>query len=133
MELKDALIDELLKDAKSSEDLLEENGLLKQLTKRLVEQILDEEMTDHLGYEKYNSAGKNSGNSRNVHGKKNITSDHGKLEIQVPRDIDSSFEPQIIPKNQTRFPGFDEKVISLHARGMTNREIQSHLEDLVWC
>ncbi len=130
MELNDAIIDELLKDTKSSEDLQGENGLLKKLTKRLVERMLDVELIDHLGYNKYDPTGKNSGNSRNDHGKKKLISDHGKLEIQIPRDVDSSFEPQLIPKNKTRFPGFDEKIISLYARGMTNREIQSHLEDL---
>ena len=125
MPLNDALIDELLKDTKTPEDLLGKNGILKQLTKRLVERILDEELTDHLGYEKYDSAGRNSGNSRNGHDSKQITIDHGKLELKIPRDRDSRFEPQLIPKNQTRFPGFDEKIISLYARGMTNREIQA--------
>lgn len=130
MQISDTLIDELLKDTKSSEDLLGDNGLLKQLTKRLVDRMLAGEMTDHLGYSKYDPAGKNSGNSRNDHGKKKIITDQGKLEVQIPRDTEGTFEPQLIPKNQTRFPGFDEKVISLYARGMTNREIQGHLEDL---
>ena len=92
--------------------------------------MLDEELNDHLGYEKYDSAGKNSENSRNGHGNKTIISDHGKLNIKVSRDVESSFEPQLIPNNKIRFPDFDEKVISLYARGMTNREIQGHLEDL---
>ena len=130
MALSDALIDEILKEAESSGDLLGEDGILKQLTKRLVERMLDQELTGHLGYSKHDCVGNNSGNSRNGHGKKHLLTDHGKLEIKVPRDVAGNFEPQIIPKNKTRFPGFDEKIISLYARGMTNREIQSHLEDL---
>lgn len=104
MPLNDALIDELLKDTKSPEDLLGEHGLLKQLTKRLVERMLDEELTDHLGYDKNDPAGRNSGNSRNGHSDKTIIADHGKIDLKIPRDRDSSFEPILIPKGQRRLP-----------------------------
>ena len=100
------------------------------MTKQLVERMLDEELTDHLGYTKHDPAERNSGNSRNGHTDKTVIGDQGELNLQIPRDRDSSFEPILIPKGQRRFPGFDEKVINLYARGLTNREIQGHLEDL---
>lgn len=88
------------------------------------------ELTTHLGYEKHDPAGKNSGNSRNGKSQKTLTGDFGALPIEVPRDRDSSFEPRIVPKGQTRFEGFDEKILSLYARGMSTREIQRHLEEI---
>ncbi len=87
-------------------------------------------MTHHLGYEKHDKAGHGSGNSRNGHGKKTLKGDHGQVDIAVPRDRNASFEPEIIKKRQTRMPSLDEKIISLYARGMTNREIQGHLKEL---
>lgn len=86
-------------------------------------------MTDHLGYEKHDPAGNNSGNSRNGKSKKTIKGNFGRMELEVPGDRSSSFDPKIIPKGQTRFTGFDEKIISMYARGMTVREIQAHLEE----
>ena len=107
-----------------------EYGLLKQLTKAVLERALKAELSHHLGYEKHSPSGKNSGNSRNGKTKKTLKGDFGTLPIDVPRDRDSSFEPKIVPKGQTRFDGFDDKILSLYARAMTVREIQAHLEEI---
>ncbi len=130
MPIDNKLIDNLLKDYQSPEEILGDNGLLKQLTKAVLERAMQAELTAHLGYEKHAAAGDNSGNSRNGKSRKTLTGDFGKLPLEVPRDRDSSFEPQIVPKGQTRFSGFDDKILSLYARGMTTREIQSHLEEI---
>lgn len=124
------LIDQLLKDYQSPEDVLGENGLLKQLTKAVLERAMAAELTHHLGYDKHSPNGNNSGNSRNGKSKKTLKGDFGNLPIDVPRDRNSSFEPQIIPKGETRFAGFDDKILSLYARGMTTRQIQQHLEEI---
>lgn len=130
MATPDELLDELMKNYKKPEDLIGENGLLKQLTKALVERAMKAEMTAHLGYEKNDPAGKNTGNSRNGNSKKTIKGEFGNLDIAVPRDRNSTFEPVIIPKGETRFIGFDDKIISMYARGMTTRDIQGHLQDM---
>src|SRR3954449_8005399 len=130
MTINNALLDQLLNDYKTPEDILGENGLLKQLTKAVLERAMQAELTDHLGYEPHDSAGDNSGNSRNGKSKKTLKGDFGNLPIEVPRDRNSSFDPKIVPKGQTRFSGFDDKILSLYARGMTTREIQSHLEEI---
>ena len=128
--IRPELLDELLKDYQKPEDLLGDDGLLQQLTKALVERALDGELTHHLGYEKHDSAGDNSGNSRNGTTPKTLRGKRGQVQLDVPRDRDSSFEPQLVKKGQTRFDGLDEKIISLYARGMTQREIQGHLEEI---
>lgn len=130
MTISRAVLDELLKDYQKPEDLLGENGLLKQLTKAVVEAALNGEMTHHLGYEKYEAKGRRSGNSRNGSYPKTMIGDQGEVTIEVPRDRNGEFEPRIIKKGQTRFDGFDGKVISLYGRGMTVREIQQHLEEM---
>lgn len=130
MSLNEKLIDEILGEARTPEELFGKGGLLKQLSKSLVERVLEWELTGHLGYEKYDKLVKKKGNSRNGHSKKTVHGDHGSLELKIPRDRDSSFEPLMVPKGETRLPGFEEKVISLYARGMTTREIQGHLFDL---
>ena len=124
------LIDNLLKDYKKPEDLIGENGLLKQLTKQLLERAMAAELTEHVGYEKHDPAGKNSGNSRNGNSKKTLKGEFGRLPIEVPRDRNGTFEPQIIERHQTRFTGFDENIISLYSRGLTTREIKQHLEEI---
>ena len=124
------LIDQLLKDYKTPDDVLGDNGLLKQLTKAVLERALQAELTHHLGYDKHSPQGKNSGNSRNGTSKKTLKGDFGTLPLDVPRDRDSSFEPAIVPKGETRFEGFDDKILSLYARGMTTRQIQQHLEEI---
>jgi putative transposase len=124
------LIDKLLVDYKGPEDITGENGLLKQLTKALVERALAAELTTHLGYEKHAAEGRGSGNSRNGASSKRLKGEFGTVEIAVPRDRAGSFEPQLVPRGTTRFAGFDEKILSLYARGMTTREIQGHLEEM---
>jgi putative transposase len=130
MATTDELLDALMKDYKKPEDLIGENGLLKQLTKKLLERAMQAEMTEHLGYEKHAPTGNNSGNSRNGRYKKNVKGDFGNLDVTVPRDRNSTFEPIILPKGETRFTGFDDKIISMYARGMTTRDIQGHLEEI---
>ena len=124
------LLDELLKDYEKPEDLLGKDGIFDQLKKAVMERALGAELTEHLGYEEGDPSGKGSGNSRNGYGKKRVTTDSSQVEIEVPRDREGSFEPRLVRKRQTRLPGFDEKVISMYARGMTVREIQGHLEEL---
>jgi len=110
--------------------MLGSNGLLQQLTKALVERALEGEMTHHLGYPPHAAAGDKSGNSRNGKSKKTITGKRGTVEIEVPRDRQAEFEPQLVKKGQRRFDGFDDKIISMYARGMTCRQIQAHLEEI---
>lgn len=130
MATRDELLDDLMKHYKKPEDLIGENGLLKQLTKALVEKAMKAEMTNHLGYDKHDPVGTKSGNSRNGNSKKTIKGEFGNLEIAVPRDRNSTFEPMIVPKGETRFTGFDDKIISMYARGMTTRDIQAHLQEM---
>jgi putative transposase len=104
--------------------------LLKQLTKQLLERVMAAELTDHVGYEKHDAVGNNSGNSRNGKSAKTIKGSFGTMGLEVPRDRNGTFEPQIIEKHQTRFTGFDENIISLYSRGLTTREIQQHLEEI---
>jgi putative transposase len=124
------LLDALMKDYKNPEDLIGETGLLKQLTKQLLERAMQAEMSEHLGYEKNATADKKTTNSRNGSYPKRIKGEFGNLDIEVPRDRDASFEPIILPKGQSRFTGFDDKIIALYARGMTTRDIQAHLEEM---
>src|SRR5437870_1666794 len=130
MAIDKALIDELLADYKKPEDIIGENGLLKQLTKAILERALQAELTDHLGFERHDPAGHHSGNSRNGSGRKALRGDFGELELETPRDRQATFEPKIVAKRQTRWTGFDDKIISMYARGMTTREIQGHLEEI---
>lgn len=124
------LIDQLLADYKRPEDIVGENGLLKQLTKAVLERALAVELTEHLGYEKHDPVGYKSGNSRNGKSRKNLKGEFGEIELETPRDRNASFEPKIVAKGQTRFTGFDDKILSMYARGMTTREIQGHLEEI---
>jgi transposase-like protein len=126
----DALLDELLKGYRTPEDILGEHGLLKQLTKRMVERALEAEMSDHLGYAPHAPEGRGTGNSRNGKTRKTVQSDAGQFEIEVPRDREGSFEPQLVRKRQRRLDGFDDKVLALYARGLSTREIQAQLEEL---
>jgi putative transposase len=130
MEIKKEVLDELIKDYKKPEDLIGETGLLKQLTKALLERALGVELTQHLGYEKHDPAGYHSGNSRNGASPKTVSGEFGEITVETPRDRNSSFEPQILKKHQTRLDGFDDKILSMYARGMTTREIQGHLQEM---
>jgi transposase-like protein len=129
MTIRPELLDELLKDYAKPEDLVGEGGLLKQLTKALVERCLDTEMDLHLADPKSKSEGKAKRDRRNGHSQKTIKGEFGSTAIDIPRDRNGEFEPQIIKKGQTRFDGFDGKILSLYGRGMTTRDIQDQLKD----
>ena len=128
--LRPELLDELLADYETPEDLLGEEGLFKQLKKALLERALGAELTDHLGYEKGDPSGRGTGNSRNGHSGKTVLTEDGAVDLAVPRDRNGSFEPAIVPKGERRLDGFDDRILSLYARGMTVREIQGHLQEL---
>lgn len=122
----DELLDELLSDCQSPEEILGESGLLKQLTKRLVERALAGELNHHLK----DADGNDSRNSRNGHSSKTVQSEHGELELAIPRDRQSTFEPVLVPKHQRRLSGLDDKILALYARGMSTRDISLQLEEL---
>jgi putative transposase len=130
MAITDEVLNELLKDYQKPEDLLGQNGLLKQLQKRLLEKAMGAELTVHLGYGKHDPAGRNSGNSRNGTSPKTLKGEFGELDLATPRDRNGSFEPQIVAKGQRRFEGFDQAIISLYSRGLTTREIEGHLLEI---
>ena len=120
--IPDAVLDQLLAGA-DPKTVFDPNGLLDDLKKALAERVLNAEMDHHL-------AGEEPGNRRNGYGKKTVITDTGQIELEVPRDRHARFDPQLIAKYQRRFPGFDEKIISMYARGMSTREIVGHLRDL---
>jgi putative transposase len=124
------LLDELLAGYEKPEDLTGPDGLLKQLTGALVERALGAELTDHLGYEPGAAEGAGTGNSRNGTSPKTLTTELGEIPIEVPRDRNGSFEPKLVKKHQRRFDGFDDKILSMYARGMSVRDIQAHLSEL---
>src|SRR5579872_1046002 len=124
------ILDQILSGYSKPEDLTNEDGIFRRLKKALIERALGAELSDHLGYEKGDPAGRGSGNSRNGTSAKTVLTDEGEVEIEVPRDRAGTFEPRLIAKGQTRFDGFDDKIISLYARGLTVREIQGHLAEL---
>ena len=130
MAISNEMLDELLGNAKTQDDLFGQDGILKQISKRFMERLLEMEMTNHLGYEKYAPQGHNSGNSRNGKTKKTVKTGSGDIEIDVPRDRTSEFEPVLIEKRQSHLKGLDNQVLSLYARGMTVRDIQEHLTEL---
>jgi len=120
--IPDAILDQLLAGA-DPKTAFDPNGLLDDLKKALAERVLNAEMDHHL-------AGEEPDNRRNGYGRKTVVTDTGLIELEVPRDRQASFDPQLIAKYQRRFPGFDDKIISMYARGMSTREIVGHLRDL---
>jgi putative transposase len=130
MKFDEEVIADLVKGVKTQEDLFGKNGLIKTFIKQVVEKSLNAEMTEHLGYEDNSSEGYNTGNSRNGKTSKKLHGDFGEVKVDVPRDRESSFEPKILPKRQKRIDGFDDKIISLYARGMSTRDIQGQIKDL---
>jgi putative transposase len=128
--ISDEVIDELLAGASSEEEIAGSGGLLAQLTKRLVERALEVELTDHVGYEPHCEPPGGTGNTRNGTTPKTLISEHGKVQIDAPRDRDGSFEPKIVRKRQRRFVGFDEKILALYSRGLSVRDIRAHLAEL---
>jgi putative transposase len=130
MTFQPELLDQLLQSYEKPEDLLGEGGILRQLTKALVERCLEAEMKTHLEEQPPQTPTAKPGNRRNGHSQKTIKGEFGEAQIAVPRDRDSEFEPVIVKKHQTRFDGFDDKILSLYARGMSTRDIQAQLQDL---
>lgn len=128
--IRKELLDELLAEYSSPEDLTGPDGLLKRLTGALVERALQAEMVDHLGYEPNAPEGNGSGNSRNGAGKKTLRTDQGNVTVEVPRDRNGTFEPKLVKKHQRAFNGFDDKILSMYARGMSVRDIQAHLAEI---
>ena len=127
----DQLLDQIDFHGMTVEELAGENGLLKKLTSRFYSKALDAEMDEHLGYKKNDNAGDNSGNSRNGYTTKTvITDDNDTIEVQVPRDRNSTFEPVIIPKHEKRTPLFNDQIISMYSFGMSTRDIQRHLQQV---
>jgi putative transposase len=127
---QEALLDELLKGYTDPQDILGEHGLVKRLTKRVVERVLEAELTAHLGYAPHVRHGTEEQNARNGTGHKTVQTDTGPVDLVVPRDRNGSFAPQLVPKRQRRLEGFDDKVLSLYARGLSTRDIQGHLKEL---
>lgn len=125
------LAEQLLAQAKERGiELVGPNGLLNQLTKNVLETALDAEMAEHLGYDKHDPAGRGSGNSRNGSRSKTVFTEIGPVEIEVPRDTNSTFDPVIVKKRQRRLTGVDEIVLSLTAKGLTTGEIAAHFDDV---
>ena len=133
MELTDGMIQQLKADlthAKTYDDLMGTDGAIKKLMRSALEQMLDAELTEHLGYEKYSSAGKNSGNSRNGKTHKTLKNDNGEIEITVPRDRAGEFDPIIVKKYERTIGPIEDKIVSMYAKGMSTRDIQTHIQEL---
>lgn len=129
--IKPELLDQLLAGVSNPDDLLGDGGVFRQLKKALMERALGAELTHHLGYEKGAApAPRARGNSRNGHSAKTVLTDDGEIDLAIPRDRAGTFEPVLVPKGVTRLEGFDSKIISLYARGLSVREIQAHLQEL---
>ena len=128
-EINEAL-DKLIKTYSKPEDIMGENGLLKRLTKAVIERALEGEMTHHLGYEKGEVGKRQEGNARNGGKSKTVKSSSGELSIAVPRDRNGTFQPILVPKRQRQIGNFDDLIISLYTRGMTTTEIQEHIQQI---
>ena len=124
----DKIASEIASNYKTKEDIVSKDGLLKSLVTKTLQACLDAELTEHLGYEKNKE--KAGDNSRNGYSKKRIITDNGEAEVSIPRDREGSFEPQLIPKHSRRFDEFDDKILSLYARGMSVSDIQSQLHEM---
>ena len=125
------VLDSLLEDYQSPEDMLGSDGLLKRLTAALINRATEAELDHHLGYARGESPPDRTTNRRNGKGEpKTVRTDQGELEIDTPRDREGTFEPQLVPKRQRHFNGFDDKILSMYARGMTTREIEDHLREI---
>ncbi len=128
--ITDERLDQLLTNYQKPEDLIGAEGILKQQTKKLVERALDAKLTHHPGHDKHQPVSNPAGNTRNGSNRKKLKGEFGELPIEVPRDRHGTFDPQIVEKHQTRWTGFDGKILSLYARGMTVREIQAHMQEM---
>lgn len=121
------LIEDLAKDCRTVEDIQE---MMKSLFKDTIQQVFEAEMEDHLGYQKHSSEGTHTGNSRNGHSKKTVKTKFGNTDLQVPRDRNGEYEPQIIKKYETTVNGLEDQIIGLYAKGMSTRDIEDHMKDL---
>jgi len=133
MELTESMIEQLkadLKKARTYQDLMGENGAIKKIIKASLEGMLDAELTEHLGYQKYSTEGRNSGNNRNGKTHKTLKNDNGEIDITVPRDRNGTFDPLIVKKYERTIGPIEDKIISMYAKGMTTRDIQSHVQEL---
>lgn len=129
MNIDKSLLDELLKEAKTADDLFGKGGIVQKLKKAMVERMLEAEMSHHLGYEKH-GVSKENGNYRNGTTTKKLITDNDSFVVDIPRDRSGNFDPKLVGKYQRRLPGFDEKIVSMYARGMTTRDIQQHIEEI---
>lgn len=133
MKLTPEMIEQLqsdLSEAKTYEDLMGKDGAIKKLMAKALEGMLDAELTEQLGYEKHSSIGKNTGNSRNGKTKKTLKNDNGEIELSVPRDRNGEFDPLVVKKYDRTLGPIEDKIISMYAKGMTTRDIQSHIEEI---
>lgn len=133
MKLTEEMIEQLKADltkAKTYEDLMGKGGAIKKLITSSLETMLESELTEHLGYEKYSPAGKNSGNSRNGKNTKTLKNDKGEIDIAVPRDRNGSFDPVVVKKYERTLGPIEDKIISMYAKGMSTRDIQSHIQEI---
>ena len=133
MKLTPEMIQQLESDlskAKTYEDLMGKNGAIKKLIKSSLENLLETELTEHLGYDKNSPEGNNSGNNRNGKTYKTIKTDEGQIELTIPRDRNATFDPIIVKKYEKTLGPIEDKIISMYSKGMTTRDIQSHVEEL---
>lgn len=133
MQLTEEMIEQLKADltkAKTYEDLMGKGGAIKKLITSSLETMLETELTEHLGYEKYSANGKNSGNSRNGKNTKTLKNDQGEIDIAVPRDRNGSFDPVVVKKYERTLGPIEDKIISMYAKGMSTRDIQSHIQEI---
>ena len=130
MAITKEILDELLKDCKSPDEFYGPDGLVKQLSKSLIERMMEAELTDKLGYEKSKSGEKQTENRRNGKTSKTLRTDQGPMEIEVPRDRDGEYEPKVVPKHQREWRGFDDKILSMYALGLSTKAIQENIKDI---
>jgi transposase-like protein len=130
MTISKELLEELLSGVDRPEDLLGDKGLMKELKVRLMERMLGAELTEHLGYEPHGDPASPQINRRNGATRKVLKGNDGAVSIDIPRDRDGSFEPELIRKGQTRIDGMDDKIIGLYAAGLSTRDIRAHLEEV---
>jgi transposase-like protein len=130
MAITKEVLDELLKEYKGPDDFYGSGGLIKQLSKALIERAMQAELTEQIGYEKSESGEKPNGNRRNGKSSKTLRTDQGPMEIAVPRDRDGDFEPQIIGKHQREWRGFDDKILAMYSLGMSTQGIQATIKDI---
>jgi transposase-like protein len=130
MTIRKESIDELLQGCPNPKEILAEGGLLKRLTKAIIERCLETELEEHLDYTKRASRTEGTTNARNGCSRKTLKSEQGPIELSIPRDRDGHFEPQLVQKYQTRLEGLNEKILSLSSHGMTTRDIQAQLQEM---